>query len=207
MTIEHNAIGAGEIHEPKGITAATVNEVYVADGASSGAWKNIYLQGWEDQQDTATTGTPISVPGTSTYVYMTNNGLGTYTEEGYILPGRTSAWNTTSNQFEWNTSGIVLGDTCDIRVDIYVTTTAANQTVDVDLEMGIGSGANYDLEFIHAQYKTAGVQHMVLPLSFYLGNTATLNFPAKLKIKSDAAATLVVNGWYLRTVPRNPIFL
>ena len=207
MTIEHVDIGAGEIHEPKGITTATVNEVYVADGASSGAWKNIYLQGWEDQQDTTTTGTPISVPGTSTYVYLTNDGLGGFTEESYILPGRTSAWNTTSNQFEWNTSGMVLGDTCVIRVDLYVTTSAANQNIDVDLEMAIGSGSSYDLEFIHMQYKTAGVKHLVMSLPFYMGNTVTLNNPAKLKIKSDASATVQVNGWYLKTLPRNPVFL
>lgn len=39
MTIQHSALGAGEIHEPKGITAATAGQVYVADGASSGTWK------------------------------------------------------------------------------------------------------------------------------------------------------------------------
>lgn len=38
MTIEHNTIGAGEIHEPKGITTATVGQLYYADGSNSGAW-------------------------------------------------------------------------------------------------------------------------------------------------------------------------
>lgn len=39
MTIEHNTIGAGEIHEPKGIASATAGQTYIADGAGSGTWK------------------------------------------------------------------------------------------------------------------------------------------------------------------------
>ena len=39
MTIEHVDIGAGEIHEPKGISTASVGETYIADGAGSGVWK------------------------------------------------------------------------------------------------------------------------------------------------------------------------
>lgn len=217
--IQHRDIPDAQRHEPKGASTAAAGTAYVSDGAGSGSWTNlgainkgtgtfsqIQVQGWEDQHDTATTGTPIAVPGTSTYVYLTNNGAGTYTNESYILNGRSSAWSTGSNQFNWASSGMVLGDTCDLRIDIYVTTTAANQTVDVDLEMGIGSGSGYDLEFIHTQYKTAGIQHLVFPLTFYMGNPETLNYPSKVKVKSDAAATVVVNGWFLRTVPRSPVF-
>jgi hypothetical protein len=39
MTVQHNAITDPDIHEPKGIAAATADKVYVADGASSGDWK------------------------------------------------------------------------------------------------------------------------------------------------------------------------
>lgn len=48
MTIEHNVITDPYIHEPKGIAAAAVNKVYVADGAGSGVWqkiKNVQLDG------------------------------------------------------------------------------------------------------------------------------------------------------------------
>jgi len=216
--IQHKDIPEAQLHEPKGASTSTAGQVLVSTGGvstwgdlsdvakGSGSFSQVQIQGWEDQQDTATTGTPIAVPGTSTYVYLTNNGAGTYTNESYILNGRTSAWDTGANQFNWASSGMVLGDTCDLRIDIYVTTTAANQVVDVDLEMGIGSGSVYDLEFIHTQYKTAGTQHLVFPLTFYMGNLETLNYPSKVKIKSDAAATVVVNGWFLRTVPRSPVF-
>lgn len=38
MTIEHNSISDPYIHEPKGISTATADEVYVADGLGSGVW-------------------------------------------------------------------------------------------------------------------------------------------------------------------------
>lgn len=42
-TIQHSALTTTDLHEPKGITTATNNQVYVADGASSGSWTNIPL--------------------------------------------------------------------------------------------------------------------------------------------------------------------
>lgn len=38
MTIEHSTITDPDIHEPKGISTATVGQTYVADGAGSGVW-------------------------------------------------------------------------------------------------------------------------------------------------------------------------
>lgn len=39
--VEHVDITDPELHEPKGIAAATVDQVYVANGAGSGAWEKI----------------------------------------------------------------------------------------------------------------------------------------------------------------------
>lgn len=38
MAIEHDSITDPDIHEPKGVSTASANEVYVADGAGSGEW-------------------------------------------------------------------------------------------------------------------------------------------------------------------------
>ena len=40
MAIEHDSIADGERHEPKGISTAAANQVYVSNGAGSGSWKN-----------------------------------------------------------------------------------------------------------------------------------------------------------------------
>jgi hypothetical protein len=41
MSIEHKDITDNNIHEPKGISTATADRVYVSDGAGSGAWTKI----------------------------------------------------------------------------------------------------------------------------------------------------------------------
>lgn len=40
-TIAHKDISGANVHEPKGISGATGGQVYVADGAGSGAWAGI----------------------------------------------------------------------------------------------------------------------------------------------------------------------
>lgn len=37
--VEHSALTGASLHEPKGVAAAAVDTVYVADGAGSGTWK------------------------------------------------------------------------------------------------------------------------------------------------------------------------
>lgn len=41
MAIEHVDIPDGERHEPKGVSTATVGQVYAADGAASGSWTDL----------------------------------------------------------------------------------------------------------------------------------------------------------------------
>ena len=38
MTIQHNTISDPEIHEPKGISTAVADKVYMSDGSQSGSW-------------------------------------------------------------------------------------------------------------------------------------------------------------------------
>lgn len=41
MTIQHSLLTGSNLHEPKGVSGAAAGEVYVADGAGSGAWDNL----------------------------------------------------------------------------------------------------------------------------------------------------------------------
>jgi hypothetical protein len=43
MSIQHSVITDPDIHEPKGVSTASLGEVYVADGAGSGDWSPITL--------------------------------------------------------------------------------------------------------------------------------------------------------------------
>ena len=40
MTIQHNVITDPDIHEPKGVAAASAGQIYVANGAGSGSWQD-----------------------------------------------------------------------------------------------------------------------------------------------------------------------
>jgi len=76
MAIEHDAIPNAELHEPKGVSAASSGQVYVANGSGSGVWttKNyydkVYLYCHHDNLDTPTSHYVVSpVAGTITKIY------------------------------------------------------------------------------------------------------------------------------------------
>ena len=39
-TVQHNVLTTTNLHEPKGVAAATAGQIYRADGAASGAWQS-----------------------------------------------------------------------------------------------------------------------------------------------------------------------
>ena|SRR3990167_2273787 len=41
MSIEHKDITEANLHEPKGVSSAAINKVYVSDGAGSGTWQKV----------------------------------------------------------------------------------------------------------------------------------------------------------------------
>ena len=232
MTIEHSNITGAEVHESKGVDTATVGQVYVTDGAGSGSWvdnepkgvgtaavnkvyvsdgagsgsfKSIYSQGWEDYNDT---GLSQPLPNNA-FVDLTNDGAGAFTNKTYKLPdGRGDIWDTSSNEFDWSGAGLVLGDTVDIRFDVVVNSSSNNDEFILALDMAHGSGGEYQLEVFDLVLKAAGIHHIPAMFSVYMGDINTLNNPAKVVMKSDDAGdSVVVNGWYVRTVPRNPIMV
>lgn len=59
--VEHSALTGASLHEPKGIAAASANEILVADGAASGSWQKIHPFGGWRYSDTGT-GTTYTTP-------------------------------------------------------------------------------------------------------------------------------------------------
>jgi hypothetical protein len=52
MAVEHSTLTTTDLHEPKGVAAASADQLYIAGGAGSGTWtnadNNIYLSGHID---------------------------------------------------------------------------------------------------------------------------------------------------------------
>lgn len=68
MAIQHASIPDGKRHEPKGISTATAKQVYVADGAASGAWAKIGPQSLSGVSSNGTAGQFVGVDGVGNFV-------------------------------------------------------------------------------------------------------------------------------------------
>jgi hypothetical protein len=156
--------------------------------------------GFLDYNDTATALVPITIPGTNTFVKLTNNGAGAFTNLGYRPPAVLSTlWDTTTNKFVWS-RGLKIGDMVDLRTDVTIVTTAANQAVTLSLFLGVG-GSEYELPIAASRlFKTAGTYRVTEYYGFYMGDANTANNAGEIRVKSDAAATAVVSGWYVKTI-------
>jgi hypothetical protein len=134
-----------------------------------------------------------------------NNGAGSDTNLAYKIPGRGGIWNTTSSQFEWNTAGLILGDTATIRMDFDVICLGTGNGFTVELSMGVGSGSPYSLNVGKQTFDSAGTYHMMMITEVFMGDNNTLNFPATIHMTPDSTSDSVdYNGHYVKYSLRIP---
>ena len=104
--IDHELISDPYLHEPKGITSASAKQIYVADGASSGEWRKLFMSdidfsvnaenifGWNVVEDTQyTSGSPLAISA-NTKTKLLNNGLGASTDQTRLG----NLWDTTLSE-------------------------------------------------------------------------------------------------------------
>jgi len=153
--------------------------------------------GWFDYNDLNTHTTPLTLV-TNVDKKLTNDTLGIFTDVSNAPYGVSSIWDSSINSYDFNQLSI--GDTIDIRFDIQVTTTAANQRVKAFLRIGEGSVSQYDLPFVDKQFKTAGTYQIVTSLPVYIGSDVYRINPASYFVNTDSSGTCVVNGWFNRVI-------
>lgn len=154
--------------------------------------------GFVDYNDAATGVTPINVLA-NTWTKLTNDKLGPFTKEDQLPGAVTRVWDATTNQFKFDE--LPLNTTIDGRFDIEVTTTAANQIVDLSAFVAIGSASAFEFHLMTSlQFKTAGTYKLAPFNGMYIGSADVKNYPTEIKLRSDAACTVRVNGWYVRIV-------
>lgn len=200
--MEHKDIPEAGLHEPKGVSTAVSGTAYIADGEGSGSWQNpipadIMRIGFANYNDYATSLSPQAISAT-TWTQLTNDALGSLTTEVYLPSGVDSLWVSADDQFDF--SSLSIGAMVDIRVDVTVTTSAANQYVAMRLVLGVGDPSEYTLGVDSEHYKTAGAYNMISNANIFIGNTLTKDNPAQLEIYSDATCDVVINGWYVRVI-------
>ncbi len=128
----HSNLTDPELHEPKGISTATVGRTYVSDGSGSGSWLHVPT-GWGYYQHSGSAQT-IS----TTDVKLLVNGSGALTNTNYLpreIRGSGHLWSTASSKL----TPIRLGDAYSVRLDLPVTARAT--AVEATLSLDIGGGA------------------------------------------------------------------
>jgi hypothetical protein len=177
-------------------TTAGVRANFTAAKSEIEALQNSH--GFVDYNDAATGTTPISVTA-NTWTKLTNDKLGANTKIDMLPVGVTRIWDSSTNQFKFDE--LLINSTLDNRYDLQVTTTGANQIVDLSLFAAIGSPIAFELPIMtSALFKTAGTYKINVFNGMYIGSNDVKNYPAEIKLRSDANCTVRVNGWYSRIV-------
>lgn len=149
---------------------------------------------WFDDNDTATTTTPISHAGGATDTYLTNDGLGTFTNQ-YNPSNNDRLWDSTTNKF--NLSSLKIGDTIEFRGDIKYDTTASNQEIAVLFSLAEGTAAPYELNIDRIYTKSISTGNAATFLfRIYIGDETTRTGSARFRVSSLDNASFIVNGWF-----------
>lgn len=195
MATEHRLIPDAERHEVKGASTAINNQVLTADGDGTTSFRQPTIVGWYNYDHD---GASVALTLASTYYDLINDTTGVQTNIDFALPNVDNVWNSSTNRFDW--TGLDIGDTLDVRVDVVVTTTTANTAIDVVLELATDSGTPIDLPIIaQRDVKTAGTYQLTFNIPFFIGSTLVKNNPSRLKARADkTGATVAINGWYIK---------
>lgn len=173
----------------------TANQTVVSKINSATLTDETVRMGMQDYNDLATATTPIAVPGTSTFIDITNDGIGPATNKIFKVTGVGELWDTTAQLFDW--TSLKLGDQVNVRLDLEVTTSSPNQTVVVQMLVAVG-GSTYTLAYSENNFKDTGPHEINRMSLIYMGDTNTLDNGAKFQIASDASADVEVRGWALQ---------
>jgi hypothetical protein len=149
---------------------------------------------WFDANDTATTASPIAHTGGATNTYLTNDALGSFTNS-YNPDSKDALWNPSTNLFDF--TSLKIGDTIEMRSDIEVDTSAANQELDFLISVAEGTAGPYELSITHGYYKSISTANKITFLfRVYIGDEVTRTGGARFRFSSADNATIKVNGWF-----------
>lgn len=83
MTVEHANIINAELHEPKDVSAATVDKVYVSDGAASGDWEKLKAAAMDSESEAV--GATLHSDGAGGVAYRNTTGWAHYADNTYTI--------------------------------------------------------------------------------------------------------------------------
>lgn len=173
--VEHSTLSDPELHEPKGASSASSGEVYVADGAGSGAWTaqtalDSYT-GWVQYADsTYTSGSPLAVASGVRTKLTNDGGTEALTSQLPLDAAGNSMWDTTNSKIV----PISENDGYDFRLN-FVADPAGTTDTFIEIELDIGGAVGVIFKKTVPLAKGGAAQQVVFSAPVYAGDTFFAN--------------------------------
>jgi len=151
--------------------------------------------------DLATQTTPISVT-SGVETLLTNDALGAYTNISNAPYGVPTVYNADTNEFDF--SSLSVGDIIHFRPDLNIDLTGTNTSYELYLKGSIGTAKEWILDLTSGgERKSTAEFHKNGFMGFDIAFEEMTTAPSQLFIKTDANATVKVNGWYIEVLRKN----
>lgn len=124
----HANLTATDLHEPKGVAAASANQMYVANGSGGGTWtaiKNLLTSVHRDAANGTSSWTVSPYAGTVTGIWVTTDGA---FDADTVITGKIGGTNITNGAVTVITDSSAAGDTF-TTVPSGANTVTANQAI------------------------------------------------------------------------------
>ena len=160
-----------------------------------------YLSGFVDYNNTGTGyGTPAGTSVTAdTWTALGNDGLGPFTNTGYLPRGVTGLLSGGDINF----GQLSLGDAVLVRFDFTVTPAVNGSQLDMRVKLGAGANEYFLPRTVSAMTNGAGVEYrFVETINIYMGDENTRGNPGQLQLKSSEDFSVTFAGWYAQILRR-----
>lgn len=186
--VQHSSLTDPNLHEPKGISTATGDQVYISNGSASGTWTNV----------NRTPGTGWGQYSNSVYV---NTTYLTITDAGVIIPFDTNVNVTqlpitlagvTSPLMDLSTETLLFvsaGDMHAITLSYFIAATTGNPTFMDLILYGSSDGVTYSTRLAETSigiFKT-GNQYVTVSSLFPI-TTSMAQYGARITLKMEASS-------------------
>lgn len=151
-------------------------------------------------QDLSSQITPVSIIA-STDTLIANDTEGDKTNLSNSPYGVSTVYLETENAFDF--SSLSIGDTIDLRIDLTIETTIANQIFKLFARTATSSINEEDKYFAFEQIKSIGTNSFSFSIPFDIANGDIQNNPAQIFINSDASASISNINYYVEVIRKN----
>lgn len=191
--VQHSSLTDPNLHEPKGISTATSDQVYISNGSASGTWTNVNRTpgtGWGQYSNSIYVNTTyLAITSTATVLpFDTNVNV---TQLPITLAGATSPLMDLSTETLLFVSA---GDMHSLTISFLIATVATNPAY-IDLTLyGSSDGTTYNTKLGETTIAVLKVtDQFVTESSLFPVSANMVQYGARIELKTDAGTANIKN--------------